>query len=236
MFSENNEETKVNLDFSNVSENQSQPEETKVIETIETTEAETSEEVVEETVEQNEEDITKGNEVITDSSEYEYVTPHYLANAILMVIVCVIVGLVASYLLFGNTIKESVKNKYIANGFILTEGATATAADIRQGTTAYINGKLVEGTYIDLDTSTATAKPSDILEGYTAYVNGELITGTIKTYTGTTIFIPSTKDQKISKGVYLNSTVLIQGDANLVSSRIKKGVKIFGVVGTNTGK
>lgn len=75
--------------------------------------------------------------------------------------------------------------------------ATATADDIADGKTAYVNGSLVTGTHTcqsgGIDTSDATATEAEILKDKTAYVNGVKITGTLETsnfYDGTTA--PST--------------------------------------------
>lgn len=57
-----------------------------------------------------------------------------------------------------------------------TDG-TATAGDIMQGKTAYVNGGKITGSYVPLDTSDANATASDILSGKTAYVNDVKLTG-----------------------------------------------------------
>lgn len=82
-----------------------------------------------------------------------------------------------------------------------------------------------------IDTSDATAISSDIKEGKTAYVNGEKITGTIESLDATT-YTPSTENQIISQGRYLDGNQIILGDANLVPENIKAGVSIFNVEGT----
>lgn len=67
------------------------------------------------------------------------------------------------------------------NSGYLTHLASATAEDIIEGKTAYVDGTRITGTHVcdpGLDTSDATASAEDILFGMTAYVNGEKVTGT----------------------------------------------------------
>lgn len=103
------------------------------------------------------------------------------------------------------------------------------------------NRAVIEGLITDLmssdniDTSDATATASDILLGKTAYVNDSKITGIITTKESQE-YIPSTSDQTIEAGVYLNGIQTIKGDANLISENIKSGVSIFGITGTYTGE
>ena len=65
-----------------------------------------------------------------------------------------------------------------------------------------------------------------------AYIENGTISGPIKSKAGSTI-TPSTSNQVISGGVYLNGNITVQGDSNLKAENIARGRTvgnyIFGV-------
>lgn len=91
-----------------------------------------------------------------------------------------------------------------------TSDATAAAADIINGKTAYVNGELITGTYVDSSESDS--------------------------FTPSNPYIPSTEDITIETANKLvSSNIVISGDSNLIASNIKSGVSIFGIEGTYEG-
>ena len=170
-----------------------------------------------------------------DEEEYVYVTPHYTLNAILITLLFVIIGATAVFFYTRGTIEQSIRAEYAKAGYIQTRNAVAKPGDIAEGKTAYVNGELVVGTFVPLDTSNATATPDDIMEGSSAYVNGVKISGTIKQYPQDMYYIPGTENIVIPKGVYISGSILIRGDSYLLPEYIKEGVTIFGVKGTYKG-
>ena len=86
------------------------------------------------------------------------------------------------------------------------------------------------GTAKFMDTDDADAAASDILSGKTAYVGGVKVNGNIGSKAAAT-YTPTTSDQTIAGGQYLEGAQTIKGDANLVPGNILSGVSIFGVGG-----
>lgn len=78
----------------------------------------------------------------------------------------------------------------------------------------------------------ATAAVGDVLAGKTFYQGGSKKTGTMVNR-GAVTLTPGTSDQSIAAG-YHNGSGKVVGDPDLVAANIKKGVQIFGALGTYT--
>lgn len=141
-----------------------------------------------------------------------------------------LLGTVVGYFVTHKILEKTVLQEMIKEGYVLTSDATATSEDIVFGKTAYVNGELVNGSAFMFDTSDATATSDVILQGKTAYVNGELVVGTLPVIYGQNI-TPSAQASTISGNAYLKDDLIVKGDRNLVPENIKKGIKIFNVVG-----
>lgn len=167
-----------------------------------------------------------------EDDEYEYITPHYGLNAVMITVLFIIIGAAVTFFLTRPILTESIRQGYIDMGYINTRDATATANDIAFGKRAYSNVGGIDGSFVEIDTSNATATAEDILLGYTAYVNGLKITGIIPTFSPSMSYSPGSKDIVIPKGMYISGNLFIKGEDNLKAENIRDGVDIFGVKGT----
>ena len=167
-----------------------------------------------------------------DDDEYEYITPHYGLNAVMITVLFIIIGAAVTFFLTRPILTDSIRQGYIDMGYINTRDATATANDIAFGKRAYSNVGGIDGSFVEIDTSNATATAEDILLGYTAYVNGLKITGIIPTFSPSMSYSPGSKDIVIPKGMYISGNLFIKGEDNLKAENIRDGVDIFGVKGT----
>ena len=108
----------------------------------------------------------------------------------------------------------------------ITDKGVETAQDASFAQMAEHIGQISD----ESDTSDADAGPGDILAGKTAYSAHGKVEGVIPNL-GARTYTPGTQAQTIANGQYLSGVQTIQGDPNLTSGNIKKGVSIFGVAG-----
>ncbi|MBO4218064.1 MAG: hypothetical protein IKX74_08070 [Erysipelotrichaceae bacterium] len=142
-----------------------------------------------------------------------------------------ILGGAIGYVLTHTYTSNKVLDEMLKEGYVLTSDATATADDIVNGKSAFVNGELVQGNIIVFDTSDATAIASVIVKGKTAYINGELVVGSLPISYGEDI-MPTTTGISIQGGQYLAEDIIIRGSKNLLPENIRAGVTLFNVRGT----
>lgn len=83
-----------------------------------------------------------------------------------------------------------------------------------------------------IDTSDADLDGGDkMLAGHTAYADGTKYTGSIPSKAAAQ-YTPTTSDQQINAGQYLEGAQTLKGDANLTPGNIRQGISIFGVAGS----
>ena len=125
-----------------------------------------------------------------------------------------------------DSLKSSVSDGKQVVASAITDKGVPTAQD---ATFAQLAENIAQIT-TDSDTSDATATPGDILGGKTAYTASGKVEGIIPSLPAQTI-VPGTSSKTIANGQYLAGTQTIQGEPNLTSGNIKKGVSLFGVAG-----
>lgn len=119
----------------------------------------------------------------------------------------------------------------------------ADAIREKEGSTGFIPASefanRIRALEIGSDTYDATATAADILEGKTAYGKKGLIEGTIKSISNpnNAVVTPGTASKTVINAKYYTPyAITVKGDANLIPENIKKGVKIFDVIGTYEGE
>ena len=84
------------------------------------------------------------------------------------------------------------------------------------------------------DTSDASLASNKMLAGASGYgADGEKVEGNIQSIAETE-YTPSTADQEIPSGKYLEGKQVIKGDSALIPANIVKGKTIFGIAGSAT--
>ena len=137
---------------------------------------------------------------------------------------------VIKYLPYMNVKSENIKTGVYVEDVEgqFTSDATATASHIVKGKTAYVKGKKVQGS---IEESTPSTIDNEIT--IPAGIISEQQKITVGTKLQSRSYTPSNQEQVIiSSNTYITGNQIIEGDVNLISENIKKGVSIFGVNGS----
>ncbi len=130
------------------------------------------------------------------------------------------------------TASSAAYSTMAANIRKISNDATAGAAHILTGKTAYAGGKKITGTMPDRGIVSHKLPINGTYTIPEGYHNGAgKVTQDITTMAGR-IFMPGTSDQYAGPGYYLAGKLTIKGDASLVPENIAKGRSIFGVNGS----
>lgn len=113
-----------------------------------------------------------------------------------------------------------------------TSDSNATAAQILDTRTAFVNGNKVTGTMNNRGAVSHTLAINGTYTIPAGFHNGSGSVTQSVTTKGAQTFTPGTTNQTIAANQWLTGVQTISGSANLVANNIRSGTNIFGVIGT----
>ncbi len=130
------------------------------------------------------------------------------------------------------TASSAAYSTMAANIRKISNDATAGAAHILTGKTAYAGGRKVTGEMTGWGAVTHSLPANGSYTIPEGYHNGSgKITQRLAVQAARTI-MPGTYDQGVNQGTYLSGPLTVKGDANLAAGNIVRGKSIFGVNGS----
>ena len=126
--------------------------------------------------------------------------------------------------------------KVTANSLASQTSANATAAQILSGYTAWVNGSKITGTMANRGAVSYKLPANGSYTIASGYHNGSgKVTQSLTTQRGKTVTPTTSNQTACASGRWVTGNIICAGASTLTAGNIKKGVNIFGVVGTWQG-
>lgn len=126
--------------------------------------------------------------------------------------------------------------KVTANSLASQTSGNATAAQVLSGYTVWVNGSKITGTMTNRGAVSYSLPANGSYTIAAGYHNGSgKVTQSLTTQGGKTVTPTTSNQTACASGRWVTGNIICAGASTLVAGNIKKGVNIFGVVGTWQG-